>query len=74
MLLLSHLNNQDDNRNIDPEIKNSLGWALFFLLSSVVLINLVKALVNDFKAIKLKIKKKIMERRPVQKYVEQKDS
>jgi hypothetical protein len=74
MLLLSHLNNQDDNQNIDPEIKNSLGWALFFLLSSVVLINLVKALVNDFKAIKLKIKKKIMERRPVQKYVEQKDS
>ena len=70
MLLLSHLNNQDDNQNIDPEIKNSLGWALFFLLSSVVLINLVKALVNDFKA----IKKKIMERRPVQKYVEQKDS
>jgi hypothetical protein len=55
MLLISHLNNQDDNRAIDPQIKNSLGWALFFLLSSVVLINLVKALINDYKALKLKI-------------------
>jgi hypothetical protein len=74
MLLISHLNNQDDNRAIDPQIKNSLGWALFFLLSSVVLINLVKALINDFKAIKLKIKKKIIERRSIQKYIVEKYS
>jgi len=70
MLVLSHFNGQEEHRIIGPQIKNLIGWALFFLLSGVVLMNLVKALINDFKAIKLKIKKKIAERRSAQKYVE----
>ena len=68
MLLLSHLNRQEEDRIIGPEIKNSVGWVLFYLLSGVVLINLVKALIIDFKAIKLKIIKMIAERRSAKKY------
>ena len=84
MLILSYLNIQEDDRIIGLKIKNWIGWALFSLLTGVVLINLVKALINDykaiklkikalmnyFKALKLKIKKMFAECSPVQKYVE----
>jgi len=84
MLILSHLNREEEDLIIGPKIKNWIGWALFSLLSGMVLINLVKALINDykaiklkikalmnyFKALKLKIKKMFAECSPVQKYVE----
>ena len=55
MLMLSFLNLQEDDGIIGLKIKNWIGWALFSLLIGVVLINLIKALINDYKAIKLKI-------------------
>jgi hypothetical protein len=82
MLLLSYLNIQEEDGIIGLKIKNWIGWALFSLLSGVVLINLIKALINDYKvlklkiialmnylkALKLKIKNKFAESSPVQKY------
>jgi hypothetical protein len=66
MLVLSHFNRE--HLIIGAHTQNLIGWALFSLLSGVVLMNLGKAVINDFRAIKLKIKKKMAERRSAQKY------